>query len=66
MPSNHSHERLDTDAAAARREGAADERERILRIVESYARQLAHGHGATGAQILQRIVDDIQNGSLPG
>lgn len=54
-----------TDAERARRDGAAEERDAILRIIESYARQLAHGHGATGAQVLQRIADDIQNRRLP-
>lgn len=43
----------------ARREGAAEEREAILEIIESHARRLSHGHGATGAQVLQSVVDQI-------
>lgn len=46
-----------------RRAAAEDERQAILLIIEGYARQLAHGHGATGAQVLQRIADDIQKRS---
>lgn len=42
-----------------RAEGAAAEREAILQIIERYARQLAHGHGATGALILEQIVEEI-------
>lgn len=48
------------DAEAVRRAAAEEERQAILLIIEGYARQLAHGHGATGAQVLQRIADDIQ------
>lgn len=58
MPGQVPHERPDADAL--RREGAEEEREAILRIIEAYARQLAHGHGATGAQVLQHIADHIQ------
>ena len=48
------------DRDAVRRAAAEEERQAILLIIEGYARQLAHGHGATGAQVLQRIADDIQ------
>lgn len=48
------------DPDGARRAAAEEERQAILLIIEGYARQLAHGHGATGAQVLQRIADDIQ------
>ena len=48
-----------------RAEAAAAEREAILEIIEHYTRQLAHGHGATGAQILQQIVDDIYRRGHP-
>jgi hypothetical protein len=47
------------DAARVRRAAAEEERQAILLIIEGYARQLAHGHGATGAQVLQRIAEDI-------
>lgn len=43
-----------------RAEAAAEERAAILAIIERYARQLAHGHGVTGAQVLEHIVHDVQ------
>lgn len=48
------------DLAAARAAGAAEERSAILAIVEHWLRQLAHGHGANGAQVLQHVADEIQ------
>lgn len=48
------------DAETLRREAAAEEREAILAILERHARLLAHGHGATGAQVLQRLADEIE------
>lgn len=51
------------DPDAVRCAAAEEERQAILLIIEGYARQLAHGHGATGAQVLQRIADDIQKRS---
>lgn len=58
MPEQPPNPALDRDAL--RRAAAEEERQAILLIIEGYARQLAHGHGATGAQVLQRIADDIQ------
>lgn len=54
------------DVEAARRAGAAEERDQILQLIESYARQLAHGHGATGGQILQRLAEAIQERGTTG
>lgn len=51
---------------AARAAGAAEERNAILEIVEHWMRQLAHGHGANGAQVLQQVADEIQRRGLPG
>lgn len=48
------------DAAQIRAAAAAEERAAILGIIERYARQLAHGHGATGPQMLERIVSEIR------
>ena len=48
-----------TDARAIRAEGAAEERAAILAIVERCIRQLSHGHGVTGAQVLQQVADEI-------
>lgn len=49
-----------------RADAAATERAEILEIIERAARQLTHGHGATGAQVLQQITDEIQQrGSRP-
>ncbi|MBW3571304.1 MAG: hypothetical protein KY467_09370 [Gemmatimonadetes bacterium] len=42
-----------------RAQAAAEERAAILQIIERYARQLFHGHGAGGAQVLQQIIDEI-------
>lgn len=50
----------DSDTARIRSAAAAEERAAILEIIERYSRQLAHGHGATGAQVLQEIVDEVQ------
>jgi hypothetical protein len=43
-----------------RAEGAADERAAIVAILERYMRHLAHGHGATGLQVLDQILQEIQ------
>lgn len=51
---------------SVRAEAAAAEREAILQIIERYARQLAHGHGATGALVLEQIVDEIHRRGRPG
>ena len=51
------------ESTALRAAGAAEERAAILAIVERYARQLAHGHGATGAQVLDRIITEIRRRS---
>lgn len=48
------------DAEAIRIEAAAEERAAILDIIERAMRQLAHGHGSTGAQVLQHLSDEIQ------
>jgi hypothetical protein len=53
----------DPDAAALERcraEAAAGEREAILEIIERHLRQLSYGHGVTGAQALQGIIEDIR------
>ncbi|CAN5790529.1 hypothetical protein BH23GEM3_BH23GEM3_12970 [soil metagenome] len=47
------------DVEAIRAEAAADERAAILNIIERAMRQLAHGHGSTGAQVLQHLSDEI-------
>ena len=44
---------------AARAQGAAEERIAILEIIERYTRQLSHGHGVSGGQVLQHIADEI-------
>lgn len=44
----------------AREDAAREERRAILQIIEGYARQLAHGHGVSGAQVLQLVADEIQ------
>lgn len=59
MPDHETAPPLDGALERARREGAAAEREAVLEIIESHARRLSHGHGATGAQVLQSIVDQI-------
>lgn len=43
-----------------RAEGALAEREAILEIIERHLRHLAHGHGVTGAQALQGIIEDVR------
>jgi hypothetical protein len=43
-----------------RAEAAAAERDAILAIIERHLRHLAHGHGVSGAQALQGIVEDIR------
>jgi hypothetical protein len=48
------------DADTIRREAADDERAAILAILERHARLLSHGHGATGAQALQRLAEEIE------
>lgn len=57
MTQNAQHE--SPDLAGVRREAATRERNEILLVIEEYARRLAHGHGATGAQILQQVADAI-------
>lgn len=49
-----------SERARERAEAAADEREAILEIIERHVRQLSHGHGATGAQMLHEIVEEIR------
>lgn len=53
-------ETADDQSRSVREEAAAEERAAILEIVERYARQLSHGHGVTGAQVLQHIMEEIQ------
>lgn len=53
------------DVQAARAQAAAEERAAILEIIERYTRQLSHGHGVTGAQVLEHIVDEIQRRGEP-
>lgn len=48
-----------SQGSAERTRGAIEERREILSIIERYMRQLAHGHGANGAQLLQQITDEI-------
>lgn len=48
----------DPDTLRAR--GAAEERAAILDIIERYVRRLAHGHGASGALVLQQIADEVE------
>jgi hypothetical protein len=43
-----------------RADAARAEREAILEIIERSARRLSHGHGATGTQVLQEIVAEIE------
>lgn len=43
-----------------RAQAAAEERAAILDIIERHARKLSHGHGVSGAQVLQQIVDEIE------
>ncbi len=54
MPDAHD----DPDTLRAR--GAADERAAILDIIERYVRRLAHGHGVSGALVLQQIAEEVQ------
>lgn len=49
-----------TEIAAARAAGAAEERDAILAIIERRIRQLTHGHGISGGQVLQQIADEIE------
>lgn len=58
MPQNQ--EQQEGDPEMLRKRAAAEERQAILRIIEEHARRLAHGHGATGAQILQQVADAIE------
>lgn len=51
-------DRTDPDTLRAR--AAAEERAAILAIIEHAMRQLAHGHGATGAQVLEHVAEEIQ------
>jgi hypothetical protein len=44
----------------ARREAAATERAAILDLIERHLRQLSHGHGANGVQVLQHLADEVQ------
>ena len=48
------------DPQALRARGAAEERAAILDIIERYVRRLAHGHGASGALVLQQIADEVE------
>lgn len=48
------------DSPDSRERAAAEERAAILEIIERYMRHLSHGHGATGAQVLQMIVEEIE------
>jgi hypothetical protein len=49
------------DPGQLRAEGAAEERAAILAIIERSMRQLVHGHGATGLQALDQILQEIQD-----
>jgi hypothetical protein len=49
-----------TETETIREQVAADEREAIIEIIERYSRHLAHGHGVTGAQVLQQILEEIR------
>lgn len=53
-------EAADDPTRGIRARAASEERAAIAEIVERYARLLAHGHGANGAQVLQQILDEIQ------
>lgn len=58
MPGKAEHQ--EPDLGTIQRRAATQERQAILRIIEEHARRLAHGHGATGAQILQQVADAIE------
>jgi hypothetical protein len=55
-----------SDGDTRQQQAALQERAAILEIIERYSRQLSHGHGATGAQVLQQIVDEIHARGEPG
>jgi hypothetical protein len=50
-----------SEADRLRAEGAAEERAAILAIIERCMRRLVHGHGATGLQALDQIIQEIQD-----
>lgn len=50
---------MTSESESIRRQAAEDERAAILEIIERYSRHLSHGHGVSGAQVLQQIVDEI-------
>jgi hypothetical protein len=47
------------DLDAIRADAAAEERAAVVAIIEAHMRQLSHGHGATGAQVLQHILEVV-------
>jgi hypothetical protein len=49
-----------TEIERARSEAAEQERGAILAIIERYSRHLSHGHGVTGAHVLQHIIEEIE------
>jgi hypothetical protein len=51
---------------AVRAEAAAEERAAILEIIERCIRQLVHGHGVTGAQALQHVIDLVEERGAQG
>jgi hypothetical protein len=53
-------DRNETDVETVRARAAAEERAAILEIIERWTRQLSHGHGASGAQVLQHIIDEVE------
>ncbi|HEX2190620.1 MAG TPA: hypothetical protein VHG51_17050 [Longimicrobiaceae bacterium] len=59
-------EAADDRVQGIRAQAAAEERAAILEIVERYARLLSHGHGATGAQVVQQILEEIYRREHPG
>jgi hypothetical protein len=58
-------QRTSADAASVRAHAAAEERAAILNIIERAMRQLSHGHGANGAQVLQHVAEEIQRRGDP-
>jgi hypothetical protein len=59
QPAFSTMEQTATDPQELRAEGAARERAEILALIERYVRHLAHGHGVTGAQVLQQLADEV-------
>lgn len=49
-----------TATETIRAEAAAAERAEILEIIERSARHLSHGHGASGAQVIELILAEVR------